>query len=224
MRLLVVEDEKSLSKALSALLVKSGYSVDTVYDGVEAIEYLKGGNYDGMILDVMMPRMDGFEVLKRVREDGSAIPILMLTAKGEVDDKVAGLDGGANDYLTKPFAMKELLARIRVMTRGKTVGQDSVLRVGNIRLNRATNELSSPTGSFHLTNKEFQVMEYLMSHPTHLIPTERFMEKIWGYDSKAEINVVWVYISYLRKKMVALNADVQIKAARNAGYYLEVFS
>lgn len=224
MRLLVVEDEKSLSKALSALLVKSGYSVDTVYDGVEAIEYLKGGNYDGMILDVMMPRMDGFEVLKRVREDGSAIPILMLTAKGEVDDKVAGLDGGANDYLTKPFAMKELLARIRVMTRENTVGQDSVLRVGNIRLNRATNELSSSTGSFHLTNKEFQVMEYLMSHPTHLIPTERFMEKIWGYDSKAEINVVWVYISYLRKKMVALNADVQIKAARNAGYYLEVFS
>lgn len=135
---------------------------------------------------------------------------------------MAGLDGGANDYLTKPFAMKELLARIRVMTRETTAGQYSILRVGNVRLNRATNELSSPGGSFHLTNKEFQMMEYLMSHPKHLISTERFMEKIWGFDSKAEINVVWVYISYLRKKLEALDADVQIKAARNAGYFLEV--
>lgn len=163
MRLLVVENEKSLSKALVTILIKNGYSADAVYDGEEALEYLKGGNYDGMILDVMMPKMDGFEVLKRVRENGSAIPILMLTARGDVDDKVAGLDGGANDYLTKPFAMKELLARIRAMTRETTAGQDSILRVGNVRLNRATNELSSPDGSFHLTNKEFQMMEYLMS-------------------------------------------------------------
>ena len=222
MRLLVVEDEKSLSKALVTILIKNGYSADAVYDGEEALEYLKGGNYDGMILDVMMPKMDGFEVLKRVRENGSAIPILMLTARGDVDDKVAGLDGGANDYLTKPFAMKELLARIRAMTRETTAGQDSIPRVGNVRLNRATNELSSPGGSFHLTNKEFQMMEYLMSHPKHLISTERFMEKIWGFDSKAEINVVWVYISYLRKKLEALDADVQIKAVRNAGYFLEV--
>lgn len=222
MRLLVVEDEKSLSKALVTILIKNGYSADAVYDGEEALEYLKGGNYDGMILDVMMPKMDGFEVLKRVRENGSAIPILMLTARGDVDDKVAGLDGGANDYLIKPFAMKELLARIRAMTRETTAGQDSILRVGNVRLNRATNELSSPGGGFHLTNKEFQMMEYLMSHPKHLISTERFMEKIWGFDSKAEINVVWVYISYLRKKLEALDADVQIKAARNAGYFLEV--
>ena len=222
MRLLVVENEKSLSKALVTILIKNGYSPDAVYDGEEALEYLKGGNYDGMILDVIMPKMDGFEVLKRVRENGSAIPILMLTARGDVDDKVAGLDGGANDYLTKPFAMKELLARIRAMTRETTAGQDSILRVGNVRLNRATNELSSPDGSFHLTNKEFQMMEYLMSHPKHLISTERFMEKIWGFDSKAEINVVWVYISYLRKKLEALDADVQIKAARNAGYFLEV--
>lgn len=222
MRLLVVENEKSLSKALVTILIKNGYSADAVYDGEEALEYLKGGNYDGMILDVMMPKMDGFEVLKRVRENGSAIPILMLTARGDVDDKVAGLDGSANDYLTKPFAMKELLARIRAMTRETTAGQDSILRVGNVRLNRATNELSSPDGSFHLTNKEFQMMEYLMSHPKHLISTERFMEKIWGFDSKAEINVVWVYISYLRKKLEALDADVQIKAARNAGYFLEV--
>ena len=222
MRLLVVENEKSLSKALVTILIKNGYSADAVYDGEEALEYLKGGNYDGMILDVMMPKMDGFEVLKRVRENGSAIPILMLTARGDVDDKVAGLDGGANDYLTKPFAMKELLARIRAMTRETTAGQDSILRVGNVRLNRATKELSSPGGSFHLTNKEFQMMEYLMSHPKHLISTERFMEKIWGFDSKAEINVVWVYISYLRKKLEALDADVQIKAARNAGYFLEV--
>ena len=222
MRLLVVEDEKSLSKALVTILIKNGYSADAVYDGEEALEYLKGGNYDGMILDVMMPKMDGFEVLKRMRENGSAIPILMLTARGDVDDKVAGLDGGANDYLTKPFAMKELLARIRAMTRETTAGQDSILRVGNVRLNRATNKMTCPDGGFRLTNKEFQMMEYLMSHPKHLISTERFMEKIWGFDSKAEINVVWVYISYLRKKLEALDADVQIKAARNAGYFLEV--
>lgn len=222
MRLLVVEDEKSLSKALVTILNKSGYSVDAVYDGTEALEYLESGNYDGMVLDVMMPKMDGFTVLKTLREMGNAIPILMLTAKGDVDDKVAGLDGGADDYLTKPFVMKELLARIHVMTRDKTEGQDSILRVGNIQLNRATNELSSPTGSFHLTNKEFQMMEFLMYHPKNLISTEHFMEKIWGYDSKAEINVVWVYISYLRKKLDALHANVQIKAARNAGYSLEV--
>ena len=144
-----------------------------------------------------------------------------MTAKSEVDDKVVGLDAGANDYLTKPFNSRELLARIRAMTRTQTVQGNSQLKVGNITLDRATYELSSPSGSYRLANKEFQMMEMLMSNPKNIISAERFMEKIWGYDSEAEINVVWVYISYLRKKLAALHADIQIKALRNAGYTLE---
>lgn len=222
MKLLLAEDERSLSKALTAILEHNGYTVDAVYDGVEALEYLEMGEYDGLILDIMMPRMDGMTALQKIREQGNQIPILMLTAKSEVDDKVAGLDNGANDYLTKPFASKELLARIRAMTRTQTVAVTSVLQFGNISLNQATKELSSPSGEFHLANKEFQVMELLMSNPKNVIPTERIMERVWGYDSNAELNVVWAYISYLRKKLTALHADIQIKATRNTGYSLEV--
>ena len=221
MRLLLAEDEKSLSKAVKAILEKNNYSVDAVYDGVEALEYLDVGNYDALILDIMMPRMDGITALKKIREKGNTIPVLMLTAKAEIDDKVLGLDSGANDYLTKPFDTKELLARIRAMTRNQAGHTDSVLRVGNITLDRASYELSSPTGSYKLANKEYQMLEMMMSNPKQLISTEHFMEKIWGYDSKAEINVVWVYISYLRRKLDALDADIQIKATRNAGYSLE---
>ena len=222
MKLLLAEDERSLSKALTAILEHNGYTVDAVYDGVEALEYLEMGEYDGLILDIMMPRMDGMTALQKIREKGNQIPVLMLTAKSEVDDKVAGLDNGANDYLTKPFASKELLARIRAMTRTQTVAVTSVLQFGNISLDQATKELSSPAGEFHLANKEFQVMELLMSNPKNVIPTERIMEKVWGYDSNAELNVVWAYISYLRKKLTALKADIQIKATRNTGYSLEV--
>ena len=222
MKLLLAEDERSLSKALTAILEQNGYTVDAVYDGVEALEYLEMGEYDGLILDIMMPRMDGMTALQKIREQGNQIPILMLTAKSEVDDKVAGLDNGANDYLTKPFASKELLARIRAMTRTQTVAVTSILQFGNISLDQATKELSSPSGEFHLANKEFQVMELLMSNPKNVIPTERIMERVWGYDSNAELNVVWAYISYLRKKLTALHADIQIKATRNTGYSLEV--
>lgn len=221
MRLLLAEDEKSLSKAVKTILEKNNYSVDAVYDGVEALEYLDVGNYDALILDIMMPRMDGIMALKKIREKGNTIPVLMLTAKAEIDDKVLGLDSGANDYLTKPFDTKELLARIRAMTRNQAGHTDSVLRVGNITLDRASYELSSPTGSYKLANKEYQMLEMMMSNPKQLISTEHFMEKIWGYDSEAEINVVWVYISYLRRKLDALDADIQIKATRNAGYSLE---
>ena len=222
MKLLLAEDERSLSKALTAILEHNGYTVDAVYDGVEALEYLEMGEYDGLILDIMMLRMDGMTALQKIREQGNQIPILMLTAKSEVDDKVAGLDNGANDYLTKPFASKELLARIRAMTRTQTVAVTSVLQFGNISLDQATKELASPSGEFHLANKEFQVMELLMSNPKNVIPTERIMERVWGYDSNAELNVVWAYISYLRKKLTALHADIQIKATRNTGYSLEV--
>ncbi len=222
MRLLLAEDEKSLSRALVKLLEHGNFSVDAVYDGEEALEYLEAGNYDGLILDIMMPKVDGLTVLKTIRAKGNLIPVLLLTAKSEIDDKVTGLDLGANDYLTKPFAPPELLARIRAMTRTQTAQATSSLTIGNITLDTSSYELSSPTGSFRLANKEYQMMELLMRNPKQLISTERFMEKIWGYDSEAEINVVWVYISYLRKKLTALHADIAIKATRNAGYSLEV--
>lgn len=221
MRLLLAEDEKSLSRAVTVLLRKSNYEVDSVYDGEEALAYLSSGNYDGAILDIMMPKVDGIEVLRQLRGRGSRLPVLLLTAKAEVDDKVLGLDSGANDYLTKPFASQELLARIRAMTREQTVQTTSQLHVGNVTLDRATFELSTPSGSLRLANKEFQMLELLMCNPRNLISTERFLEKIWGYDNEAEINVVWVYISYLRKKLAALHSNVQIKARRNVGYSLE---
>ena len=221
MRLLLAEDEQALSKALTAILERNNYSVDAVFNGQEALEYLEADNYDGVILDIMMPKVDGITVLKELRNKGSLIPVLLLTAKSEVDDKVLGLDAGANDYLTKPFNTKELLARIRAMTRTQTAQTNSKLQLGNVTLDRAAYELSTPTGSYRLANKEFQMMEMLMSRPKNLISSERFMEKIWGYDSEAEINVVWVYISYLRKKLAALHANIQIKAMRNAGYTLE---
>ncbi len=221
MRLLLAEDEKELSRALCAILEKNNYSVDAVFNGNDALDYLETGDYDGAVLDIMMPGMDGLTVLRLLREQRNTVPVLLLTAKSEIEDKVTGLDAGANDYLTKPFAAKELLARIRVMTRERNQSVNALLRRGNLTLNLASFELSSPAGSFRLASKEFQMMEMLMSNPKNLISTERFLERIWGYDSDAELNVVWVYLSYLRKKLAALKADVQIKAVRNAGYFLE---
>lgn len=221
MRLLLAEDERALSKALATIQERSNYSVDTVYDGEAALEYLAADNYDGVILDIMMPKKDGITVLKELRSRGSKIPVLILTAKSEVDDKVLGLDSGANDYLTKPFHSRELLARIRAMTRTQSSQTSSVLQMGNITLDQRTYELSSPTGSFRLANREFQILELLMQNPGNLISAERLMEKIWGYDSETEISVVWVYISYLRKKLSALGANIQIRATRNVGYCLE---
>ncbi len=221
MRLLLAEDERALSKALAIILERSNYSVDTVYDGEAALEYLAADNYDGVILDIMMPKKDGITVLKELRSRGSKIPVLILTAKSEVDDKVLGLDSGANDYLTKPFHSRELLARIRAMTRAQSSQTSSVLQMGNITMDQRTYELSSPTGSFRLANREFQILELLMQNPGNLISAERLMEKIWGYDSETEISVVWVYISYLRKKLSALGANIQIRATRNVGYCLE---
>ena len=222
MRILLAEDERSLSRAVIALLEKNNYSADAVDDGQEALEYLEAGNYDALILDLMMPKMDGLTVLRTLREQGNPIPVLILTAKSEVDDKVLGLDTGANDYLTKPFSTQELMARIRAMTRSQTGGQvTSRLTFGNITLDQATFELSSPAGSFRLANKEFQMMEMFMRNPRQIIPTERFLERIWGYDSEVELSVVWVYISYLRKKLSALRSNIQIKVTRNAGYSLE---
>lgn len=222
MRILLAEDERSLSRAVVALLERSNYAVDAVYDGVEALEYLDTGNYDALILDIMMPRMDGLSVLKKLRQRGNPIPVLILTAKSEIDDKVEGLDNGANDYLTKPFSTRELLARLRAITRTQTSQVSSILRFGNVTLDQTSFELSSPSGSYRLANKEYQMMELLLMNPGQTISTERFLEKIWGYDTETELNVVWVYISYLRKKLAALNANVRIQAARNVGYRVEV--
>ena len=220
MRILLAEDERSLSKAVKAILTKNNYSVDTVYDGEEAVLYALASEYDLIIMDIMMPKKDGILALKELRSKGRNVPVLMLTARSEIDDKVEGLDSGANDYMTKPFAAKELLARIRVLTRQNS-SNDNILRFGNITLDRGSFELSSPKGRYRLAGKEFQMMEMLMMNHGILISTERFMDKIWGLDSEADISTAWTYISFLRKKLAALGADVRIKAIRNAGYTLE---
>ena len=222
MRLLYAEDEKSLARAVSTILTRNNYSVDVVYDGQSALDYLETGNYDGAVLDVMMPKLDGIEVLRRMRERGDSTPVLMLTAKSEIDDRVTGLDSGANDYLTKPFDMKELLARIRAMTRAPSVQQNKTLSFGQVTLDCASYDLSCPKGSRKLAGKEFQMMEMLMRSPGKLISTETFMDRVWGYDSEAELNIVWVYISMLRKELRAVGADVEIKTQRGVGYFLEI--
>ena len=221
MRLLLADDEKELSAALTAVLEHNHYSVDAVYDGQDALDYALTENYDGIILDIMMPKKSGLEVLAELRRSNINTPILMLTAKSEVNDRVTGLDTGADDYLTKPFAMSELLARIRAMTRRRSEFSPNVLSMGRITLNRANFELSGEKASYRLGNKEFQMLEMLMSNPGRLISTEQFMERIWGYDTEAEVSVVWVYISYLRKKLAALDAGVEIRATRGVGYSLE---
>lgn len=221
MRLLLAEDEKELSKALCVILKHNNYSVDAVFNGQDALDYGLCENYDGIILDIMMPKKTGFEVLKELRAQGVSTPVLILTAKAEVDDRILGLDMGADDYLTKPFSMGELLARIRAITRRKSEFSPNLLTSGNLSLNRETFELSVEGNSIRLGNKEFQMMEMLMSNPERLISTEQFMERIWGYETEAEINVVWVYISYLRKKLSTLGAKLEIKAVRGVGYTLE---
>lgn len=221
MRLLLAEDEQDLSKALCAILKHNNYSVDAVYNGQDALDYGLCENYDGIILDIMMPKKNGIEVLTELRKSGVDTPVLILTAKSEVDDKITGLDAGADDYLTKPFAMGELLARIRALTRRKADFTPNLLISGNLSLNRESFELSVGEESIRLGNKEFQMMEMLMSNPGRLISTEQFMERIWGYETEAEINVVWVYISYLRKKIGSLGANLEIKAVRGVGYTLE---
>ncbi|MCR5705007.1 MAG: response regulator transcription factor [Eubacterium sp.] len=221
MKLLLAEDERDLSEALVAILNRNHFTVDPVYDGQEALDYLEVQEYDGVILDIMMPKVDGLTVLKTIREQGNDVPVLMLTAKSGLDDRVFGLDCGADDYLGKPFATKELLARLRAITRRKSDAVSAVLQFGNITLDTARFELASPKGKVKLQNKEFQMLEMLIANPKQIISTNRFFEKIWGYDSEAELNVVWVYISYLRKKLATLDANIQIKATRNQGYSLE---
>ncbi len=221
MRVLLAEDEQEMSNALVMILKHNNYSIDAVYNGADALDYGLSGKYDVIILDIMMPKLSGLEVLAKLRERGIHTPILMLTAKSQIEDRITGLDMGADDYLSKPFAMGELLARVRAMTRRKAEFTPNLIQLGNITLNKESYELSNLDVSVRLSNKEFQMLEMLMNNPKRLISTEQFMERIWGYDSEAEINVVWVYISYLRKKLESLGATVKLKAVRGVGYTLE---
>lgn len=218
MRLLLADDEKELTNALVAILKHSNYTVDAVYNGTDALDYALSGEYDGIILDIMMPGLDGMEVLKKLREKGISTPVLFLTAKTEVDDRIRGLDLGADDYLPKPFDMGELLARVRAMLRRKTDFAPTNLTCGNLTLDRSGYELITPDHEkIHLASREFQMMEMLMASPGRIISVDTFMDRIWA-DGDADINVVWVYISNLRKKLAALEATCEIKASRGVGY------
>lgn len=210
-----------MSDAVAEILRHKNYIVDTVYDGEEAMEYIMSEKYDGVILDVMMPKISGIDVLCTMRQMGMSTPVMLLTAKGEVSDKVEGLNAGADDYLAKPFAMPELIARVGALVRRSGEIVPDELSLGNITLNRSSYELSSESGAIRLSKKEYLMMEMLLKSKDRPISTENFMTRIWGYDSEAEINIVWVYISYLRKKLSALNADIQISALRGRGYVLE---
>ncbi|BAK56146.1 two-component response regulator [Candidatus Arthromitus sp. SFB-mouse-Japan] len=221
MRILLAEDEKELSNAIVAVLKHNYYSVDAVYNGEDALDWALNDEYDLIILDVMMPKINGLDVLKGLRDKNIDVPVLILTAKGEIDDRVIGLDLGADDYMCKPFNIKEFLARVRAIIRRKQGIVSNNLEFNNMILNKENFELSYEDKSIRLGNKEYQILEMLMSNPNVIISTEKFMSKVWGYDSEAEINGVWVYISYLRKKLISINSPVEIKAFRGIGYKLE---
>lgn len=224
MRILLAEDDLSLAKAVATMLQKNNYAVDVVHNGEDALSYLESDLFDAAILDIMMPKVDGITVLKTIRKTGNSIPVLLLTAKQQIEDKVLGLDSGANDYLTKPFDFRELMARLRSITRVPELHNSSILRIGNLSLDETTCVMSTPFGSYQLPNKEFQMMRLFMNSPKQIISADRFLEKIWDTDSDAEMNTVWTYVSYLRRKLEALSASVQIVTKRNLGYALEELS
>lgn len=220
MKLLLAEDEPSLSRALKVILEKNFYTVDVVDNGEDALDYLLLSDYDCAVLDIMMPKLDGLSVLTRVRQEKRSLPILMLTAKSEIDDRVAGLDGGANDYLTKPFDPKELLARIRAMTR-TAASTGHMMTAGNTTLDQNTGEIAACDGKIRLSNKEFQILQYFFANPGHVLSADRLFEKLWDVDSDADISTIWVHISNIRKKMASVGSDLAIRAVRGSGYVLE---
>ncbi len=221
MRILVADDEPEMTMVLEALLTREHYSVDVVHDGQDALDYGIAENYDCLVLDIMMPKLDGIQVLQALRAQNISTPVLLLTAKSQVEDRIAGLNSGADDYLPKPFNNGEFVARVRALTRRGRVYAPSVLSSGNITLDCSVFELRCGGSAIRLGSKEFQMLELLMRQQGRLISTEQFMERIWGYDSNAEINVVWAYISYLRRKLEAIGANVRITARRGQGYLLE---
>lgn len=222
MRILLAEDERELSNALTEILKHNRYSVDQAFDGEEAINFLDTGEYDCIILDIMMPKKNGIEVLKKLRMKNDKTPVIILTAKSQVDDKVLGLDSGADDYITKPFNSKELLARIRVMSRRKIGKADNRLKLGNTELDIEKYLILTESGETELNNKEFQIIEMLIRNSSIIISQDKIFENIWGLDTDTEMNTIWVYISNIRKKLNSINSNLEIKTIRNIGYKLEI--
>ncbi len=222
MRILIAEDETSTARALKLLLEQAKFSVDIAYNGNDAWDFISNTTYEVIILDIMMPGKNGLEVLSLIRGNHISTPVLMLTAKGEVEDKVLGLDSGADDYLPKPFSTAELIARVKALARRSENYSDSVRKIGNLELDSNRYEMRVGTKSAALTNKEYQLMELFILHPGFVFSTEHLMEKIWGFDTESEIDVVWTHIGFIRKKLRSLDANVEIKTIRGAGYSLEV--
>ncbi len=220
MRLLIAEDEAPLARVLKKLLEKSRFTVDVVGDGAQALAYLASGAYDAAILDVMMPKLDGVEVVRSLRAQNNPVPVLMLTAKAELDDRVTGLESGADYYLTKPFEAAELVAALHAITRSHAEVDGRLAKEG-VTLDRTTFRLSGPEGSLELPNKEFQVLEYLMAHPGRIVSADQLRDRLWDASSAPDISVVWAYISYLRKKLALVGAPFTIKSSRNVGYSLQ---
>lgn len=222
MRILIAEDERNLAEALSVFFEKNQFSVDTVFDGQAAYDYAVSGGYDAIILDVMMPMLDGVEVLRRLRAERIRTPVMMLTAKAQKDDRITGFNAGADDYLPKPFEPDELICRVRAMLRRAGDYMPTALTYADLTLDTAAGRLSCGEQAVRLSGREFQVMELFLRAPQVVLSAERILERVWGWDSDAEINVVWVHISNLRKKLKTLGSRVSIYANRGMGYVLEV--
>lgn len=221
MRILIAEDELTIARALKVMLEKNRYAVDVVHNGNDALDYMQATAYDALVLDIMMPGKDGIEVLKAARAAGNATPALFLTAKAEIADRVAGLDAGADDYLPKPFAASEFLARVRALTRRSGAYTPAALTFGNTTLDCGQYLLKTASAQVRLNNKEYQLMELFLRHPRQVFSSEHLMEKVWGLDSEAEMDVVWTYIGFLRKKLRQIGAEVEIRTIRGAGYAME---
>lgn len=221
MRVLIAEDEVGIARALKVLLEKNNFSVDTVFNGKDAFDFIISTAYDAIVLDIMMPGMNGLDVLKGIRDRGVKTPVMLLTAKGEVNDRVAGLECGADDYLPKPFATSEFVARVRALTRRSESYTHNILSLGKTTLDCSRYTLSCGEERVTLSNKEYQLMELLMRTPHRVFSSEYIMELVWGYDAETEIDVIWTYISFLRKKLKQLDADIEIRTIRGAGYALE---
>ncbi|MDE6951380.1 MAG: response regulator transcription factor [Lachnospiraceae bacterium] len=221
MKLLYAEDEPALSEAVVDYLTYHKYIVDPVYDGADAYDYAMSGEYDGIILDIMMPKRDGLEVISALRRNGCTTPVLLLTAKTQVEDRIRGLDVGADDYLPKPFDMGELIARIRAMLRRREEFHPDLICFGDLTLNMQSGEMNVGEVSFQLPRQEYRLMEQLMLNHTMFMSTENLLVKAWGYNTETDINSVWLYISYLRKRLAAMNSKVEIVSKRNVGYKLE---
>ncbi len=221
MRLLIAEDDAKLLKSLKHIFEGNKYMVDAVSSGTDAYAYASTDEYDGILLDIMMPGMDGIEVLRRLRTEGISTPVLLLTAKTEVAERVEGLDAGADDYLSKPFSTQELLARVRAMLRRKDNFVPDIIALGSLTLNRSTFELSYGNKLTPLSGREFQIVEMLIQKPNFIIPTEDLLAHVWGWNTEVDVSVIWVHISNIRKKLALMGAPIEIRFVRGAGYRLE---